>query len=65
MENELHEKFKAELSALLKKYDAEILVQDFGKCWSPDEKIVVDFNSIYGTDNDRPYSQLILGTYFD
>lgn len=61
MENEVHEKFKVELSNLLAKYRASITIEDFGRDYSRDEKIVVDF-----THEDDPfYSQLILGTYFD
>lgn len=38
------EKFKNELKALLVKFDAELVVEDFGRDWSSDEKIVVNFN---------------------
>jgi hypothetical protein len=38
------EQFKKELKALLAKYDAELTIEDFGRDWSSDEKIVVDFN---------------------
>ena len=57
MNNELHhlpvvflsgedkaEQFKKELKGLLVKYGAEIAMEDFGKEWSPDEKIVVNFS---------------------
>ena len=37
------EQFKKELKGLLVKYDAELAIEDFGKEWSPDEKIVVNF----------------------
>jgi len=37
------EQFQKELKALLAKYDAEIEIQDFGRNWSTDEKIVVTF----------------------
>ncbi len=35
--------FQKEFKALLAKYDAEIEIQDFGRDWSTDEKIVVTF----------------------
>jgi len=38
------EQFKKELKALLVKYDAELIVEDFGRHWATDEKIVVNFN---------------------
>ena len=57
MNNELHrlptvflsgknkvEQFQKELKLLLAKYDAEIAIEDFGKEWSPDEKIVINFS---------------------
>ena len=37
------EQFKKELSELLVKYDAELAIEDFGKEWSPDEMMVVNF----------------------
>ena len=61
-DEELHERFKAELSMLLSKYKAEISVEDFGRGYSTDEKIVVDFEFI---ENERYYSQLVLGRYID
>ena len=38
------EQFKKELKALLVTFDAELIVEDFGRDWSADEKIVVNFN---------------------
>ncbi len=38
------EQFKKELMELLVKYDAELAIEDFGKEWSPDEKILVNFS---------------------
>ena len=38
------EQFKKELKALLVKFDAELIVEDFGRDWSSDEKIVINFN---------------------
>ena len=37
------EHFQNELKALLAKYDAELTIEDFGKEWSPDEMMVVNF----------------------
>lgn len=37
------EQFQKELKSLLVKYDAELTIEDFGKNWSSDEKIVVNF----------------------
>lgn len=58
----LHNEFKSELSALLKKYKAEIMLEDFGRDWSVNNKIVVDFEYIA---DDRYYSQLVLGTFIN
>jgi predicted lipoprotein with Yx(FWY)xxD motif len=41
--NDKAEQFQKEFKALLAKYDAEIEIQDFGRNWSTDEKIVVTF----------------------
>ena len=41
--NDKVEQFKKELSELLVKYDAELAIEDFGKEWSPDEMMVVNF----------------------
>jgi hypothetical protein len=38
------EQFQKELKALLAKYDAELTIEDFGRDWSSDEKIVVNFS---------------------
>jgi hypothetical protein len=37
------EQFQKELKSLLAKYDAELEIQDFGRNWSTDKKIVVTF----------------------
>ena len=42
------EQFQKELKSLLSKYDAELTIEDFGRDWSSDEKIVVNF----GWDED-------------
>ena len=38
------EQFQKELKTLLAKYDAELTIEDFGRDWSSDEKIVVTFS---------------------
>ena len=38
------EQFKKELKVLLVKFDAELIIEDFGRDWSSYEKIVVNFN---------------------
>ena len=38
------EQFQKELKTLLAKYDAELTIEDFGRDWSSDEKIVVNFS---------------------
>lgn len=40
---EKQQSFYSELKALLVKYDAELNIEDFGRNWQSDEKIVVDF----------------------
>ena len=42
--NDKVEQFKKELKALLAKYNAELTIEDFGRDWSSDEKIVVIFS---------------------
>ena len=42
--NDKVEQFQKELKLLLAKYDAEIAIEDFGKEWSPDENIVINFS---------------------
>ena len=42
--NDKVEQFQKELKALLAKYDAELTIEDFGRDWSSDEKIVVNFS---------------------
>lgn len=59
-------KFHAELKALLLKYDAEIEIQDFGRDWSSDEKMVVIFNwdeDLSNRTGDGGVPQLIIGSW--
>ncbi len=58
--------FYNELKALLVKYDAELAIEDFGRDWSSDEKIVVDFKydeSFFEKENTGIIPQLVLGRY--
>lgn len=62
--NDKQEQFHKELKLLLKKYDAEIAIEDFGYDYSSDKKIVVDFNwdeDLSNRINDGHVPQLVLG----
>ena len=54
--------FHKELKELLKKFDAEIVIEDFGRGWSEDNKIVVDFNWKPDIEEEST-PQLVLGTW--
>jgi hypothetical protein len=54
--------FHKELKELLKKFDAEIMIEDFGTGWSEDNKIVVDFNWKPDIEEEST-PQLVLGTW--
>ena len=59
-------KFYSELKALLAKYDAEIEIQDFGRDWVSDEKMVVTFNwdeDLSNRTGDGVVPQLIIGSW--
>ena len=59
------EQFHKDLKSLLKKYDAEIAIEDFGHDYSVNEKIVVDFNwdeDLSNRINDGIVPQLVLGS---
>ena len=63
---EKQQSFYSELKALLVKYDAELNIEDFGKNWQTDEKIVVDFKydeSFFEKENTGIVPQLVLGRY--
>lgn len=62
---ELHKAFLEDLSALLKKYDAELDTEFRSKNWHGQDVVVVVFNGIYEGDSQRGYSQLDLPTYLD
>jgi hypothetical protein len=60
--------FYNELKALLVKYGAELTIEDFGKNWVSDEKIVVDFKfdeSLFEKENTGIIPQLVLGRWED
>jgi hypothetical protein len=63
---EKQQSFYKELKALLVKYDAELTIEDFGRNWQTDEKIVVDFNydeSFFEKGNTGIVPQLVLGRW--
>ena len=63
---EKQQSFYSELKALLIKYDAELTIEDFGRNWQSDEKIVVDFKydeSFFEKENTGIIPQLVLGRY--
>jgi hypothetical protein len=63
---EKQQSFYNELKALLVKYDAELTIEDFGRNWKSDEKIVVDFKydeSFFEKENNGIVPQLILGRW--
>ena len=56
--------FYKELKALLVKYDAELIIEDFGRNWMSDEKIVVNFKydeSFFEKENTGIIPDLIIG----
>jgi hypothetical protein len=63
---EKQQSFYSELKALLIKYDAELTIEDFGRNWQTDEKIVVDFKydeSFFEKENTGIIPQLVLGRW--
>lgn len=63
---EKQQSFYNELKALLVKYDAELTIEDFGRNWQSDEKIVVDFKydeSFFEKENTGIVPQLVLGRW--
>lgn len=56
------EEFLNELTILLKKYNCSIALEDFGRAYSSNEKIVIDF------EYDQELGiieQLLIGSYLD
>jgi len=63
---EKQKNFHVELCELLKKYNAEITLEDFGREYMRDEKIVVTFGydeSLYEENGSGIVPDLVLGTY--
>ena len=59
---EKDKQFHKELKELLKKFDAEIMIEDFGTGWSEDNKIVVGFN--WDVDKEKESTpKLVLGAW--
>lgn len=60
------EQFQKELKALLAKYDAELTIEDFGRNWSSDEKIVVTFawdEDLSNRTNDGTVPDWVVGCW--
>ena len=60
--------FYKELKALLVKYDAELTIEDFGRNWMSDEKMVVNFKydeSFFEKENTGIIPDLIIGRWED
>lgn len=63
---ETQKQFKAELSALLFKYKAEICIEDFGTNFVSDEKIVVTFafdEKLFEENGTGIIPDLVLGRF--
>lgn len=64
---EKQKNFARELKALLDKYKAEISIEDFGRAYMRDEKMVVSFqydDSLYQENDTGMIPDLVLGTFF-
>lgn len=60
------QRFIKELKLLLLKYDAELIIEDFGRDWSTDDKMVVQFawdEELSKLVNDGRIPDLVLGNY--
>lgn len=60
------EQFQNELKSLLAKYDAELTIEDFGRDWSSDEKIVVNFawdEDLANRTNDGIVPEWVIGRW--
>ena len=63
---EKQKQFKVELSTLLSKYKAEITLEDFGRNYMRDEKMVVTFGydeTLVEENGSGIIPDLVLGTY--
>lgn len=59
--NEKKDIFYEELKSLLLKYDAELCLENFGRNWGSDYKIVVDFNYDKTLEESGITPQIVLG----
>jgi hypothetical protein len=62
------QEFHKELKSLLRKFDAELTLEDFGRNWSEDWKIVVNFKfdeTLFAENNTGIVPDLVLGTWED
>ena len=60
------EQFKKEFKLLLLKFDAEMTIEDFGRDWASDDKIVVSFNYDEGLSkriNNGIVPDWVIGTW--
>ena len=63
---EKQKQFKVELSTLLAKYKAEITIEDFGRNYMRDEKMVVTFGydeTLFKENGSGIIPDLVLGTF--
>jgi len=60
---EKQEQMFSELTEVLKKYNCSIALEDFGKGYQRDDKIVIDFD--YDLEAGGIIEQLVLGSYID
>jgi len=64
---EVEREFTAELCELLKKWDAEIQTEDFGRGYNQDIRMTVSIPGKWDGDGEtiREYADIELGTCFD
>ena len=64
---EVEKVFRAELKALLRRWNAEIELEDHGHSWSVDEVMVVDIPSIHEGPQDQQREGILieLGKYLN
>jgi len=64
MSQQIHKDFTEELKALLKKYNAEISLEDVGRNYNSEYQIVTEFHTP-SEDGSSDYSELVIGSYID
>lgn len=65
---EKQQQFEKELKELLKKFNASMEIEDFGRNYFEDNKIVVDFNfdeKMFEEHGTGIAPQLVIGRFFD